>query len=621
MNEFVSPLSDGLLRASWQGGLALALAWSLCHFAPGLTPRTRCWLWRLAYLKLILSLLWLPALPLPLLPAPTLPETSATTWAADLSGSSAAFHSMREISPPANAALFRIELGLLTAWLVGVGSGVLRTAHEWQAARGLKRQCAPETDPQIQAQFEELCQRLGLRWRPQLRIAEGAGSPLLLGGGEPTVVLPSLLCERSALPELRLMLAHELAHLKRGDLWWCWLPTLAQNLFFFHPLVWKANREWRIAQEIACDELALIITEAPAGDYGTALLKVAAQCRPNAQPGLAAVSADEFPQTLKRRLMAMKTRRPTSRRREITTGVMLALLGGILLVPWRVVAQSEKTSKVSAEIRARKEQAENNTPELIQKLNLSDAQKVRLKAIRSELIQRLQAIKATEQLSVADQKIQSEAAFTAAMQGVRAMLTPDQLRLMQDKGAMEALLMPQERKLTLEAVDGEIAEFAETLAKVGLADVQKARLQQLFVAAHNQAAALFANTRLSDEERMVGIKRLHETLEHDGMPILTLDQRKRLADIQQASVLVKINQNREEFARRLQAIGLTEAQHDRIVLILARLRDQTKVLFAMTQLSEEERTIRIKRLHEEGLSQLLSVLTPEQRQQFGEAKR
>ncbi len=57
-----------LLRASGQGGLAFVCVWVLCRLLPRLSAPTRSWLWRLAFLKLLLALLWLPTLDLPLLP-------------------------------------------------------------------------------------------------------------------------------------------------------------------------------------------------------------------------------------------------------------------------------------------------------------------------------------------------------------------------------------------------------------------------------------------------------------------------------------------------------------------------------------------------------------------------
>src|SRR5437879_3200793 len=59
--------SGPMLRACWQGGLALAVVWALCRLSPRTPPRLRCWLWRLAYLKLLLALFWITPVDLPVL--------------------------------------------------------------------------------------------------------------------------------------------------------------------------------------------------------------------------------------------------------------------------------------------------------------------------------------------------------------------------------------------------------------------------------------------------------------------------------------------------------------------------------------------------------------------------
>ena len=45
-----------MARACWQGGLAILVAWALTRAFPRLSTTLRCWLWRLAYLKLLLAL-------------------------------------------------------------------------------------------------------------------------------------------------------------------------------------------------------------------------------------------------------------------------------------------------------------------------------------------------------------------------------------------------------------------------------------------------------------------------------------------------------------------------------------------------------------------------------------
>src|SRR5512138_3563002 len=72
VNDFAAGWLDALVSACWQGGLAIALVWVVCRAWPRISPRAKCWLWRLAYLKLAAAFLWPAPINLPLLPAPVL---------------------------------------------------------------------------------------------------------------------------------------------------------------------------------------------------------------------------------------------------------------------------------------------------------------------------------------------------------------------------------------------------------------------------------------------------------------------------------------------------------------------------------------------------------------------
>ena len=69
-----------MILASVQGGVALLVVWLTCRLWRGLPPDVACWLWRLAYLKLVVGLLWTSPLRLPLLP----PEPPVVTRAAPM---------------------------------------------------------------------------------------------------------------------------------------------------------------------------------------------------------------------------------------------------------------------------------------------------------------------------------------------------------------------------------------------------------------------------------------------------------------------------------------------------------------------------------------------------------
>jgi hypothetical protein len=73
-----------------------------------------------------------------------------------------------------------------------------------------------------------------------------------------------------------MVLAHELAHVRRSDFFWNLLQTLVETLFFFHPAVWWVGKRIRHERELCCDDLALTICPNPV-TYATALFRLEEQ--------------------------------------------------------------------------------------------------------------------------------------------------------------------------------------------------------------------------------------------------------------------------------------------------------------------------------------------------------
>ena len=344
-------------RASVLGGAALLLVWALCRALPRLSPRVRCWLWRLAYLKLLVVLVWgAPLVEVPLLPAagvsrpaasPSLsgPQSVAAAPEPPAPGSvtrgrGTRRHVPRNVRP--DAVIPAAWTLLLLLWVAGVGWSGGRVVRQWRVMRRIQRESVPLNDEALTACCRELCRRFGLRRTPCLLLAPHADGPLLVGVRRPAILLPPGLLAECSPGQVRLVLAHELAHLRRRDLLWNWLAVAAQTLLFFHPLVWMAGREWRLAQEMAADEAAVLLTDAAVADYGALLVRVAARRAPAARPGsLLTVGVIDSPRTLKRRLVAMKTFAPVSPARRSAAGAALLLAAVAGLVPWRAVAQQQ----------------------------------------------------------------------------------------------------------------------------------------------------------------------------------------------------------------------------------------------------------------------------------------
>ncbi len=86
------------------------------------------------------------------------------------------------------------------------------------------------------------------------------------------MVLPEGLLQQSSLEQQRLILAHELAHLKRRDHLTRWLEWLACVCFWWNPVTWLARRQLRTNEELCCDALVLDCLEPEPKKYANSLL-------------------------------------------------------------------------------------------------------------------------------------------------------------------------------------------------------------------------------------------------------------------------------------------------------------------------------------------------------------
>jgi len=354
--------ATALWRACWQGGLALLLVWVVCRGWQSMPPGLRVWLWRLAYLKLLLALLWGGGIPLAVLPsghwasATESPSPTAVISNPAAPSSSASDTGANPAQPPTTpvsadptpAHVFpaaptthswhwsNVLPYLAIFWLLGVVWGVLRLLLAVRQVRRLCREARGVFDEEQLRLRVQVLKQMGLSRAPMLLVHPSEG-PLLLGTFHQVIVVPARLLEGDD-EALSLVLAHELAHARQFDILWGWLPALVKALFFFHPLVYPMQQEYRLAQEIACDALALDGTGAAPKAFGAMLLESATH-RARYRPVPEAVGILESFQTLRRRLSAMHTSHTRSLRQRVLAGVLAGLFA-LLLFPWQLSAVS-----------------------------------------------------------------------------------------------------------------------------------------------------------------------------------------------------------------------------------------------------------------------------------------
>ena len=155
-------------------------------------------------------------------------------------------------------------------WACGALALLIRTCSSNLLARMELRRCAPLDDEEWTADLRDLARQLGqASIGIPLRIGP-VSSPLACGLLRPAIVVPEAAAgwDRS---RRRSVLLHELAHLRRGDLWTNQMANLACALFWFHPLVWILAGRLNHEQELACDDAVLEGGVAPSS-YATLLL-------------------------------------------------------------------------------------------------------------------------------------------------------------------------------------------------------------------------------------------------------------------------------------------------------------------------------------------------------------
>ncbi|QNH10792.1 M56 family metallopeptidase [Xanthomonas sp. SI] len=329
-------LLSRLLATSVQAAILVAAIWALCRWLPALPAATRCRLWWLVGAQTVLGLLWAGALHLPVLPAaPAQTAVAATALpAASLQDAGAATAASPRAATPQAAAAAPLSWAqaLVALWVAGVLLGALRSGHAYRTSRRLVRASTPCTDAALLGALRLAAEAHGLRQPPQLRLSAQIDSPQLIGPWRPVLLLPARRLPAMHADDLDMALTHELVHLQRRDLWWGLLPALAQNLFFFHPLVHLAVREYALAREAACDAAVVAGHRHCRHNYARLLVQLGVAPRPAA--GVASASPSFV--SLKRRLLMLQSTASFSR---LGAGLITAAIALAGVMPLRLVAK------------------------------------------------------------------------------------------------------------------------------------------------------------------------------------------------------------------------------------------------------------------------------------------
>ena len=193
---------------------------------------------------------------------------------------------------------------LAFVWLLGAAVMLGRAGVQVAGAERLRRTCRPVEDARIQALFQEAQRALKLARRVCLAVTDQLTSPAVAGVLVPTLILPLSLTTMLTPDQIRMVLLHELAHIRRGDYLANLFQLFAESLLFFNPAVWWISRQLRVEREACCDATAIGLSGAPA-EYAQTLLTVAESVLQPPPAAAPAFGRSRPPSTLLERVQRM----------------------------------------------------------------------------------------------------------------------------------------------------------------------------------------------------------------------------------------------------------------------------------------------------------------------------
>lgn len=339
--------AHAMARAFVASAFGAVLVFTLCRIWRRMPPRTRHWLWWLVSAKGLLAFAVPAALTLAVLPSAhrIIPKQYEPAVAAIARAHpvelAAPIHQDKSVAtvspamvPSGETRLPGIPIALeivFGVWFLGVVAGAVRTGLGWRKMRTQARS-GMEAPPRIQTLAREIADAFGLRVTPRVIVVRGIESPHVAGLFRPSILMPPSLAAAAGEDELRMALAHEMAHVRGKDLWLSLVPTAAAALLFPLPQTWLATREYLAAREEACDSEAARLGTPQ--QYARLLLRVASGSR--ASVGAVAMSSGHG--MMKRRLLSIArgTRYSPFARR---IGSAICLLAAVGLTPFRLAAR------------------------------------------------------------------------------------------------------------------------------------------------------------------------------------------------------------------------------------------------------------------------------------------
>src|SRR5215471_216841 len=178
-------------------------------------------------------------------------------------------------------------------WALLAFLGLLRVGAGLWHIHQLRRSCTPINPELLGRELQSALAELKLSRSVSILVSPQSSVPAAVGFFRPVVVIPEWLAEETSACELRYVVLHELAHLRRWDDWTNLTQKVVKAALFFHPGIWWIERKLALDREMACDEAVLSEVPEPRV-YAQCLARVAEKSFLRRKMALAQAAVDRM---------------------------------------------------------------------------------------------------------------------------------------------------------------------------------------------------------------------------------------------------------------------------------------------------------------------------------------
>ena len=241
-------VSERLLFSAVGGTLLAAVVWLLLRLFPKRDSRTNFAIW----FSTLLATAMLPLL--------------------------SVYLESRAVAPGGSTAVFTVSTSVawyaFILWAVIALTGLARVVLATFQLRRLRSHAMPVEKESLPAEMCALIEEAQKSRPVSVLVSDQLEVPTAIGFRNPAVIFPAWMVESTPAEELKYILLHELAHLRRRDDWTNLAQKILKALFFFLPSVWWIERRLSLDREMACDDAVLVHSGTPVS-YAECLAHVA----------------------------------------------------------------------------------------------------------------------------------------------------------------------------------------------------------------------------------------------------------------------------------------------------------------------------------------------------------